>query len=89
MTDPAAMDRLLKIVADVAGPGRTPTDLGPGTPLRDGGVWLDSVGLLELIVAAEAEFDVSFDPTSDFGNAALATVGSLGAVIDRRRREQA
>ena len=85
----AVVDRLMKIVADVAGPGRTPADLGSHTPLRDGGVWLDSVGLLELIVAAEAEFDVSFDPTSDFGDAALDTVGSLGEVIDRRLREQA
>ena len=89
MTDPAVLDRLMKIVVDVAGPGRTPSDLGPHTLLRDGGVWLDSVGLLELIVATEAEFDVSFDPTSDFGDAALATVGSLGDVIDRRLREQA
>ncbi len=83
------MDRLLKIVADVAGPGRTPADLGPDTALRDGGVWLDSVGLLELIVAAEAEFQVSFDPASDFGDAALSTVGSLGDVIARRQREPA
>jgi acyl carrier protein len=87
--DPAVVDRLLKIVAEIAGPGRTPADLGPHTPLRDGGVWLDSVALLELIVASEAEFAVSFDPMSDFGDGALATVGSLGAVIDRRLREQA
>lgn len=89
MTDPGVVDRLLKIVAEVAGPGRTPADLGPHTPLRDGGVWLDSVALLELIVASEAEFAVSFDPTSDFGDTALATVESLGAVIDRRLQEQA
>lgn len=88
MTDPALVDRLLKIVTDIAGPGRTPADLGPATALRDGGLWLDSVALLELIVAVESEFEVDFDPTTDFGDAALASVASLAAVIERRLEER-
>ncbi len=84
MSDEAIRQRLLKIVRDVAGPGRAPAEIDASTPLRDGGFWLDSVALLELIVAVEAEFEVDFDPTTDFGEAALATVGSLSAVIERR-----
>lgn len=89
MKDQAILERLLKIVADIAGPERMPEDLGPATSLRDGGLWLDSVALLELIVAVESEFEVDFDPTSDFGDAALASVGSLAGVITRRLGERA
>jgi acyl carrier protein len=74
----------MTILADVAGPGRVPAGAGGETPLRDGGFWLDSVALLELVVAVESEFGVDFDPATDFGEAALRTVGSLTAVIERR-----
>lgn len=86
--DPVVVDRLLKIVAEVAGPARTPQTLGVGTALRDGGLWLDSVALLELIVAVESEFEVDFDPASDFDDGALESVGSLAAMIGRRRTER-
>ena len=88
MTDPVVVDRLLKIVAEVAGPARTPETLGVGTTLRDGGLWLDSVALLELIVAVESEFEVDFDPASDFAEGALESVGSLAAMIGRRMTER-
>jgi hypothetical protein len=37
-------------------------------------------------VAVETEFEVDFDPTTDFGEAALRTVGTLAAVIEDRMR---
>jgi acyl carrier protein len=84
MTSRSVPDRLKAILREVAGPGRTPPALGAETPLRAGGFWFDSVALLELIVAVETEFGVDFDPATDFGDAALRTVGSLTAVIERR-----
>jgi acyl carrier protein len=79
------LDRVMEIVADVAGPARTPAEVRPGTPLREGGFWLDSVDLLELVVACEAEFDLDFDPATGLTETALATVGSLAAMIASRR----
>jgi len=87
--DHLIVDRLLKVVADIAGPARTPGTLGLDTLLRDGGLWLDSVALLELIVAVEGEFEVDFDPASDFSDGALESVGSLAAVIGQRLAERA
>jgi hypothetical protein len=37
-----------------------------------------------LIVAAETEFGVEFDPTRDFDEAPLRTVGSFAACIGAR-----
>jgi acyl carrier protein len=85
MTEPSVVDRVLKIVADVAGPSRTPPDAGAGTPLCDGGFWLDSLALLELVMACEAEFDFDFDPGTEIAQAKRATVGSLAAIITERR----
>ena len=50
------LDRLEKIVRQVAGAARASGALDASTPLRDGGLWLDSVALLELVVAVEREF---------------------------------
>jgi len=84
MTNAAVHGRLLVLLSRVAGPDRTPADAGPDTPIREGGFWLDSVALLELIVAAESEFGVEFDPTRDFEEEPLRTVGSLAARITDR-----
>jgi acyl carrier protein len=85
MLGASTVDRVLGVVAAVAGPERMPAVTGPDTPLREGGFWLDSLGLLEVVMGCEAEFGLDFDPATDFSEAALATVGSLAAVIERRR----
>ena len=84
MTGDAVLGRLLALCAQTAGADRTPLDAGPETPLREGGFWPGSVALLELIVAAETEFGVEFDPTRDFDEAPLLTVGSFAACISAR-----
>ena len=76
------LGRLEKVVRELAGPART-GPLDAATPLRDGGLWLDSVALLELVVAVEREFGVDFEPT-DLSDASLRTLGSLAEVIERR-----
>ena len=84
MNADGVIDRVMRVVAEVAGPARTPPEVRPDTPLRDGGFWLDSVDLLELVVACEAEFDLDFDPVAGLSDKALSTVGSLAAMIAAR-----
>ncbi len=79
MTNATVLGRLMALLGRIAGADRTPE-----TPIREGGFWLDSVALLELIVAAETEFGVEFDPTRDFDEAPLRTVGSFAACIGAR-----
>jgi len=85
MIEPSVVDRVLKIVAAVAGPSRTPADAGADTPLCDAGFWLDSLALLELVMACEAEFEFDFDPGTEIAQAKRATVGSLAAIIAEGR----
>ena len=84
MTGDDTITRVIALASRVAGPERTPRDAGSDTPLAEAGFWLDSVGLLELVVACEAEFKVAFDPERDLTVDALATVGSLAVVIERK-----
>jgi len=84
MTNDAALARLYRVVAEIAGASRTPADAGLDTPLADGGFWLDSVDLLELAVACEQEFGVVFDGEADLAPPSLASVRSLAALIERK-----
>jgi acyl carrier protein len=81
MTSPLTVERVQAIIARAAGPGRAPIDAGPETPLVDGGFWLDSVHLLEAIIACEAAFGIIFDPDTDFTGAHLSTVRTLHDLI--------
>ena len=84
VSDPSIVERVLQIVIAVAGPTRTPADAGPDTPLCDGGFWLDSIGLLETVLACEAEFKVDFDPTTEISRTQESTVRTLAAIIEAR-----
>ena len=77
-------DGVLEIVAGVVGAGRVPTQPGLDTPLRDG-YWLDSMELLEVVIACEARFGIAFLEAVDLTPENLATVGTLVALIERRR----
>jgi len=80
------LDRVEAIVARVAGPERTPSAIGPATLLGEGGLWLDAVELLEVILACEEEFDLVFDDDLNLAAEALTTVGSLAARIAAQAR---
>lgn len=77
MTSEPSLARVQAIVARVAGPHRTPNDAGPDTPLGEGGFWLDSVDLLETLIACEAEFGAVFNPETDLNGDGLGTVNML------------
>jgi acyl carrier protein len=84
-TPDPVLEALRALVERVAGPGRTPPDSGPETPLSGSGFWLDSIELLEVVVACEAEFEITFDATQDLTGAALETLGMLTALIRSKR----
>jgi acyl carrier protein len=77
----SVLDRVQKLVARTAGPARTPRDAGPDTPLGDDGFWLDSVDLVEVIVACEKEFAVTFEGETDLTVETMSTVRTLADLI--------
>ena len=85
MTD-AILSRVLAIVSRVAGPGRTPPGAGPETGLGEAGYWLDSVDVLEVVLACEHEFDILLTDTADLTRETLASVRSLAELIGRKLR---
>lgn len=65
--------------------GMTPESLGDETPLwGEGGLGLDSVDALELMVVLEQEYGVRIED-EEIGQKALANVVSLEALVDRLR----
>ena len=83
MSDPV-LEGVLAIATRVAGPRRTPDDAGPDTPLTDGGFWLDSIDLLDLVMACEHEFGLRLDPNQDLAPDALRTVRTVADLVRRR-----
>ncbi len=70
------------IVAGVVGARRAlPADMGANTPLAEGGLWLDSLELLEVIVACEVEFGIIFEPAKDLLGDGLETLETLAALV--------
>ena len=76
---------MLEVIAAATGPERRPAQTDAATPLFDGGYWLTSVDMLEIVLACEAEFDVTFDEGADLAPGTLRTVGDLVALVERKR----
>jgi acyl carrier protein len=81
MTERDIQARLHRIAAAVAGPSRVPADAGPDTPLGETGYWLDSVDIVEVVLASEREFAVTFDGDDDLTSQALSSIRTLAALI--------
>ena len=77
------IERVRAIIQEIVGPSRMPVGVDADTPLNDG-VWLDSVEMLELILACEREFGIVFDGGGQLAPEALATVGSLANLVHTR-----
>lgn len=65
----------------------TPSEIGDDVLLFEGGIGLDSVDGLELLVAVERKFDIEIDD-SDLGGDILKSVHSLADFIERKRAEK-
>lgn len=85
MTRTATLEEVVCIVERTAGSDRSPAGAGRDTPLADGGFWLDSVDLLETVLACEEAFGVVFDSGVDFDDQSLKTVGTLFDLIQAKR----
>jgi acyl carrier protein len=77
MTSEPTLDAVRAVVDRVGGAHGISGGAGPETRLTEGGYWLDSVQLLEAIIACEHAFGVVFDPATDFTDDNLRTVGTL------------
>jgi acyl carrier protein len=78
--------RTCAILERVAGPQRTPAHISRDTRLADG-FWLDSVELLEVVLACEQEFGIVFSESGDLDASPMQTIGSLVDVIVKRRQD--
>jgi acyl carrier protein len=83
VTEDPVLARLLEIVVDVAGDRSLPASLGRHTAIAADGLELDSIAILELLVGCEAAFGITFDPSTDFSEDALHTLGTLAASVRR------
>ena len=84
MDERTLVDQLRGIVTGVVGDARIPADFDDSTPLAEGGLWLDSVELLEVILACEDMFEITFEPGEDLIGDRLRSLGTLADVIRRR-----
>ncbi len=81
----ALFERVRAIVTAVAGPLRFPHTVTGETPRWDGGFWLDSVELLEVVLACQQEFPPKPDAGAALDPEALRTLGALAAFIRNTR----
>ncbi|MBM4042152.1 MAG: acyl carrier protein [Planctomycetes bacterium] len=81
----APLDRVVRVLGEAVGLADTAA-IGPDTPLVGGGLSLDSVAVLELLVGLENEWGVELDPDALLEADALRTVGTLAAYLDGRAK---
>ena len=86
LSSDSILARVLSIISEIAGPNRTPPDAGRSTRLWNGGFWLDSIDLIDLMLACDAAFGTVFEGPSGASIADTRTVGDLVAVIEARSR---
>lgn len=81
MTADGILVRVEAIVTALAGPDRVPDGANADTPLGEHGYWLDSIGVLEVILACEQEFGMVFDTGAALSADTLLSPRRLAAVI--------
>ena len=76
----STLERVIRIIRQAA--GLQPDEpVGAETGLVGSGLWLDSVAVLELLIALEKEFGIELDRTALSRAGALSTVGSLTDLV--------
>jgi acyl carrier protein len=79
-TDDPLLDSVRRLVERIAGPTRVPLHSGPDTRLGEE-YWLDSVELLEVLIACEHEFNIAFDGPRDLEAGSFDTLGTLARLV--------
>ena len=82
--DDGVTPRVIDIVSRIAGPQRTPSTITRDTRLWQGGFWLDSIELLEVLLACDAAFATGEDGSLGLTADALATVDALATAIRQK-----
>jgi acyl carrier protein len=82
----STLELVLEIVRGVAGRDRTPPGAGEGTRLWGDGFWLDSIDLLDVMLACDEAFGPVFASASRAAMGDIKTVGDLVSVIEGRGR---
>ena len=77
----SVLTRVIEIVTKIAGPNRTPSHPGASTRLWGGGFWLDSIDLLDLMLACDATFAPVFGAPV-FGSAPRSVMADVKTVSD-------
>ena len=85
---PPSVDRVARVLREIVGIDDAAA-IGPETPLVGGGLSLDSVAVLELLVGLENEWGVELGPDALLEAAALRTVGSLAGYLDTLTKGEA
>ena len=85
MSDRAALESQIKklIVERLQLEGLTPEEIETDTPLFEGGLGLDSVDALELVLGLEQEFDIKVQ-SDQIEKETLANVGAIADFVERR-----
>jgi len=86
MTDPAALKREIKtfIIRRLRLIEVSPESIGDADPLFGGGLDLDSVDLLDLVVGVEKEYGLRISSAEE-GRRILSSVNSLAEHVSRKR----
>lgn len=87
MPPDAVVAEVQAIVHSVAGPSRIPQGAGPETRLADG-FWLDSMEMLDVVLACEQHFGIVFEAGRDLTPGSLETVRHLATVVHARLQER-
>lgn len=72
----AMLDRVRRLLIDKVQVPREPDEIDPDTPLFGGGLALDSIDAVDLLVQLTEEFGIDI-PSDEEGRVALRTVNSL------------
>lgn len=83
MTDPLLAKLKILVVETLRLEDVTPADIPDDEPLIGGGLSLDSIDALELVVRLEKEFGIKI-ASSEESRTALASMSSLAAYIRER-----
>jgi acyl carrier protein len=80
------LDQVKTILIDVLGLGDAGRQLDAGSPLLGSLPELDSMAVVSLIAALEAQFDIAIDD-DEISASTFETLGSLAAFVARKRGE--
>ena len=80
-------ERIKQIIVQHINPDLKPEELSDKTPLIGRGLGLDSVSLLELVVAIETDFGIRFDE-KDMSPELFADVASIAKYVEQKGNHQ-